>query len=184
LPKSDRRLYAELERVAHGDAQALRHVYDHSSAKLLGICAYILRDPAMAEDVLQEVYLKVWHGAATFQPALASPMTWMSALARNTAIDWLRATGRRDEALAKMRETTIAAGAAAWTEDESSRERHEELRRCMDQLENDQRASIRSAFFDGFTYSELSERLRVPLGTMKSWIRRGLINLRECIENG
>lgn len=178
------RLNTELDRVAHGDAEALRKVYDLSAAKLLGICMRIVQDRALAEDVLQEVYLKVWRGAVTFDASRASPMTWMGTLARNTAIDWLRAAGRREQALGALREASTAGGTTVWSGDADLRDSGEELHRCMEGLDTEQRASIRSAFFDGFTYAELAERVRVPLGTMKSWIRRGLISLRECIENG
>jgi RNA polymerase sigma factor (sigma-70 family) len=177
-----KRLTTELERVALGDQAALRTVYELTSAKLFGVCLHILGERALAEDVLQEVYLKVWQGAAAFDPARASPITWLCMIARNRAIDWRRAAGRYDAALA---------GAADVTQTQPAEMTGEEiadtgglLHQCLDALEESPRTSIRAAFLEGFTYSELAERARVPLGTMKSWIRRGLAQVRKCIEDG
>lgn len=176
------RLSAELERVAQGDRAALRAVYDLTSAKLLGICMHFLSDRALAEDVLQEVYLNVWQGAAAFDPQRASPITWLCMIARNRAIDWRRASGRYEAAVRAAAddmpvETTTGDGGSA------AEERHQLLHRCLATLEAAPRASIRSAFLEGFTYAELATRASVPLGTMKSWVRRGLAQLRKCIED-
>ena len=133
-----------------------------------------------AQDVLQEVYLTVWKRAATFDPAKSSPITWLSVVARNKAID-------------KLRRPTLPladADAALDVEDDGAtaiemieeRERHGQLGRCLDELDETQRGAIHSAFFSGSTYSQLAETNAVPLGTMKSWIRRALLRLRECLE--
>jgi RNA polymerase sigma-70 factor (ECF subfamily) len=174
------RLSAELERVAQGDKAALRTVYDLTSAKLLGICLQFLPDRAMAEDVLQDVYLKVWQGAATFDPQRASPVTWLCMIARNRAIDWRRASGRYEAVLRSAAdELPIESDGAGSDTDE----RHRLLHQCLDTLDTERQASIRAAFMEGFTYSELAARASVPLGTMKSWVRRGLLQLRKCIED-
>ena len=176
-------LVAALARVAGGDRAALQIVYQDTSAKLFGVCLRILNDRSEAEDVLQEVYVTVWRKAASFDPARASPITWLVAIARNRSIDRLRATagGRRmdpiDDAAQAVRDPAAAAVELVEAAQESSR-----LSLCLEQLESRQSIAIRSAFLDGNTYEELAERMKVPLGTMKSWIRRGLLKLRDCLE--
>jgi RNA polymerase sigma-70 factor, ECF subfamily len=175
-------LVAALARVAGGDRAALQLIYQDTSAKLFGVCVRILNDKSEAEDVLQEVYLTVWRKAASFDPARASPITWLVAIARNRAIDRLRATagGRRlepIEAAENMRDPAPAAIDVVQTAQQSSR-----LVLCLDELESRQAVAIRAAFLDGNTYEELAQRMRVPLGTMKSWIRRGLMKLKDCLE--
>ena len=175
-------LVAALARVAGGDRAALQMVYQDTSAKLFGVCLRILNDRSEAEDVLQEVYLTVWRKAASFDPARASPITWLAAIARNRSIDRLRsaAGGRRMdpiEAAEEVRDPAPAAVELVEAAQQSSR-----LGLCLEQLEPRQASAIRAAFLDGNTYEELAERMRVPLGTMKSWIRRGLLKLRDCLE--
>jgi RNA polymerase sigma-70 factor, ECF subfamily len=175
-------LAAALARVASGDRAALRLVYQDTCAKLFGVCLRILNDRSEAEDVLQEVYVAVWRKAATFDAARASPITWLVAIARNRAIDRLRSgtVARRMEPIEEaldVRDQTPGAGEVL----ERSQE-HARLAACLNELEKRHAAAIRSAFLDGTTYEELSLRMKVPLGTMKSWIRRGLLKLRTCLE--
>jgi RNA polymerase sigma factor (sigma-70 family) len=175
-------LVAALARVAGGDRTALQIVYRDTSAKLFGVCLRILNDRSEAEDVLQEVYLTVWRKAASFDPARASPITWLVAIARNRSIDRLRATagGRRLDPLdaaGGVQDPAPAAVELVEAAQQSSR-----LGLCLEQLESRQSIAIRAAFLDGNTYEELAERMNVPLGTMKSWIRRGLLKLRDCLE--
>jgi len=154
-------LAAALARVAAGDRTALRLVYQDTSAKLFGVCLRILNDRSEAEDVLQEVYVTVWRKAASFDPSRASPITWLVAIARNRAIDRLRASAI----------DMVLQG-----------EQHARLKTCLGELEERHAEAIRWAFLDGVTYEQLAERMGVPLGTMKSWIRRGLLKLRACLE--
>jgi len=131
---------------------------------------------------LQEAYINVWQKAAGFDPARSSPITWLAALARNKAIDRLRARGSRpseplgDDALA------IADPSASASERLESAEEGRLLARCIAELEERQATPIRQAFFGGATYAELATREGVPLGTMKSWVRRGLLRLKECLQ--
>ena len=175
-------LVAALARVAGGDRAALQLVYQDTSAKLFGVCVRILNDKSEAEDVLQEVYLTVWRKASSFDPARASPITWLVAIARNRAIDRLRATAatRRMEPIEAAEAVSDPAPAAA--ERVELAQQHQRLARCLDELEARQAGAIRAAFLDGATYEELAARMSVPLGTMKSWIRRGLLKLRACLE--
>lgn len=168
-------------RVGQEDRVALARLYELTSAKLFGICVRTCGDRQAAEDVLQEVYLIIWKRAAGFEPGRASPITWLATIARNRAIDWRRAQGKRvmttiDEALPLTDDRPLA------PETLLAAEAQGRLHLCLDQLEEKPRLAIRTAFFDGVTYAELAERLGVPLGTMKSWVRRGLMRLKECVE--
>ena len=177
-----RRLAEALARVGGGSESALQEVYASTSAKLFGLILRILGDRGEAEDALQEVYVSVWRRAGSFDPSKASPVTWLAAIARNRAIDRLRASGRPRPAEPIEAARDIADGG----EDALSRleagEERARLNGCVEELESRQASAIRSAFFGGLSYPELAERAEVPLGTMKSWVRRGLLRLRDCLE--
>jgi RNA polymerase sigma-70 factor (ECF subfamily) len=175
-------LAAALVRVAAGDRAALRNVYQDTSAKLFGVCLRILKDRSEAEDVLQDVYVTVWRKAAAFDPGRASPITWLVAIARNRAIDRLRASalGRRMEPIEAA--DAVSDPAPAAVERIELAQQHQRLARCLEELEARHASAIRAAFLEGATYEELAASMRVPLGTMKSWIRRGLLKLRACLE--
>ncbi len=177
-------LVAALSGVARGDQAALRRVYDQTSAKLFGVCLRILKDRTEAEDVLQDVYVTVWRRAGSFDPSRGvSPITWLATLARNRAIDRLRASkahlSRPLEAAAEAPDQAPLADATLEKDQTQSRLSH-----CLDQLEPDHAGYVRSAFFGGHTYQTLAEAAAVPLGTMKSWIRRSLLRLRGCLDEG
>jgi RNA polymerase sigma factor (sigma-70 family) len=174
------RLSDDLALVGAGDRAALARVYERTSSKLFGIALRVLNDREAAEDVLQDVYLKVWQRARSFERDRASPITWMAAIARNSAIDSRRARVRRHEESDDLIQApaTDVASYDMWRDHDDRMQ----LSACMGELEDHQRQFIRSAFFDGFTYAELAERASVPLGTMKSWIRRGLERLRRCLD--
>jgi RNA polymerase sigma-70 factor (ECF subfamily) len=179
---ANRRLIAALARIPHGDRAALQTLYRLTSAKLFGVALRILGERGEAEDVLQEVYVTVWRKADDFDPARASPMTWLIAISRNRAIDRLRATRRRRhmepiDAAAKVVDSAPAADTLIENTETNAR-----LHGCLDGLDADERAALRGAFFDGNTYEELAERTSTPLGTMKSRIRRAMIKLKNCLE--
>lgn len=175
-------LATALGQVSDGDQAALGEVYDRTSAKLFGICLRILGDRGEAEDALQDVYINVWRRAGSYDADRASPITWLATLARNRAIDRLRAAGRpRPTAPIEMALQEPDPGDDALTRLEAGEDRAR-LMGCVDELEARQSLAIRAAFFDGHTYADLAARDDVPLSTMKSWIRRGLIRLRECLE--
>jgi RNA polymerase sigma factor (sigma-70 family) len=176
------RLSLALQQVAAGDQAALRQVYESTSAKLFGVCLRILGDRNEAEDVLQEVYVTIWRRAGSFDPGRGvSPITWLATLTRNRAIDQLRASkanlSRPLELAADVSDPAPLAAAVL----ERDQEQHR-LSLCMGELEPDHAAYIRSAFFGGHTYQTLAETAAVPLGTMKSWIRRALLRLRDCLD--
>jgi RNA polymerase sigma-70 factor (ECF subfamily) len=174
-----RRLVSALARVADGDQDALREVYDSTSAKLFGVCLRICQDREAAEDVLQQVYIKIWHRAGRFDGHRASPITWLCAIARNAAIDWRRANATvhlPESAAAAVADTSPLAPELIEGAQQRAR-----IFDCLEMLEDRPRSAIRAAFFDGLTYSQLAEAMAVPLGTLKSWVRRGLIQLRGCV---
>jgi RNA polymerase sigma-70 factor (ECF subfamily) len=143
-----------------------------------------LKDRTEAEDVLQDVYVTVWRRAGSFDPSRGvSPITWLATLARNRAIDRLRASkahlSRPLEAAAEAPDQAPLADATLEKDQTQSRLSH-----CLDQLEPDHAGYVRSAFFGGHTYQTLAEAAAVPLGTMKSWIRRSLLRLRGCLDEG
>lgn len=179
-PRASDDLAALMRSVAAGDRGAFRAVYERTSAKLYGICLRLLGSEAEAQDVLQEAYVTVWRSAGRFDAAKASAITWLAVVARNKAIDRLRQRrpeGDQLDAAAEIADEGPLATAVIEQEEDSRRLAH-----CLDQLEERSRAMIRAAFLDGATYPELAEREGVPLGTMKSWIRRGLLRLRGCLE--
>ena len=175
---------AEIEnliaKVALGDRTAFEHLYDATSAKLLGVILRILRDKGAAEDALQDVYLKVWRNADRYAQNGYSPMTWLITIARNTAIDRLRATRSTDD-LADYDEVLPADGptpeAAAIASSEARR-----IAGCMQELGSDRRNAVQGAYLYGQTYADLAKQYDVPLNTMRTWLRRSLIALRECME--
>ena len=169
-----------LQRVADGDAAAFQTFYDRTSAKLFGILR-ILVERQESEDVLQEVYLSVWRKAATFDAAKASPITWAATIARNRAIDRLRARPPRAhvpvEAAFDLADDGPSADAGLIHDQDARR-----IAAALATLEPRHAAAIRACYFDGVTYDELAAREQVPVGTLKSWVRRGLIRLRDQLE--
>lgn len=175
-------LAAALNRTGLGDRAAFQRVYEATSAKLLGVTLRILADRQLAEDVLQDTYLTVWRKAETFDPARASPITWLVTIARNRAIDRLRSG-------AGMRRSTPIEAAMEIADDApspaSATEMSDDIRRlndCIGELDPRTGTAIRTAFIEGVTYDALATKENVPLGTMKSWIRRGLLRLRACLD--
>jgi RNA polymerase sigma factor (sigma-70 family) len=177
-------IVALLSRVGGGDRGALRELYDRTSAKLFGICLRICADKEGAEDVLQEVYLSVWSRAAGYDPERSSPITWLATIARNRAIDWKRSRRHVDAALPVDAASDVRDGAPSATDMIDDAQTAARLHTCLDTLEQHAGAAIREAYFGGFSYAELAAQQSVPLGTMKSWIRRGLDRLKRCLSDG
>lgn len=176
------RLQEAMQRLADGDRSALEWIYQTTSAKLFGICLRILGDRGEAEDALQDVYVSLWQRAKNYDPDRGSPISWLAVFARNRAIDRLRKSKVRsgavsvDEALELPDKEPLADALL------ESGERSARIHHCLGTLEARQQDAIRTAFFEGTTYAELAERRAVPLGTMKSWVRRGLAQLKRCLD--
>lgn len=175
-----RHLAQSLRRVARREPGSLKSVYDRTCAKLYGICLRLLDDEEEARDVLQEIYLAVWRNAARFDERRASPITWLCTIARNRAIDRLRA--RREPVTGIEAASGVADDAPSSFEVLEQAEDASRLVQCIERLDERAREMIRSAFFSGYSYPELAGRAGEPLPTIKSRIRRGLQRLRECME--
>ena len=180
-PEVDDALAALLGACARRDGAAFRRLYQQTSAKLFGVALRILRRHDWAEEVLQDCYLRIWERAGDYRAGLAAPMTWMTSIVRHRCLDQLRRPrlelADEDGALLEAAESGApgpldalerSAGAGA-------------LARCLEALEPKQRQAIALAFQHGLSHSELAAHLREPLGTVKTWVRRGLLQLKRCL---
>lgn len=170
-----------LARVALNDRAAFAQLYSETSAKLFAICLRILKDKRDAEDALQEIYIRVWHRAAGFDATAGSPLGWLNAVARNHAIDRLRA--RKPGSLPDGMDIAEAIADSGPTPEEAAMTASDGRRidGCLSELDLDRADAIRRAYVEGESYLELAERFSVPLNTMRSWLRRSLLSLRECL---
>ncbi|MTD99978.1 sigma-70 family RNA polymerase sigma factor [Paracoccus sp. YIM 132242] len=168
-------------RVALRDRQAFDLLYQVTSGKLFGVCLRVLRNRPEAEEAVQDVFVKIWLKADRFSVTGQSPMSWLIAIARNQAIDRLRK--RRDAASAIGDAALEVRDPAPGPEARSiaTGERHR-LDGCISELEDDRAAAVKGAYLDGYSYADLAARHRVPLNTMRTWLRRSLLRLRECLE--
>lgn len=171
-----------MTRIAAGERDALKQLYDATSAKLFGVCLRILSDREECEDVLQDVYVTIWRRADRYDGARASVMTWLSTIARNRAIDRLRARGPMAYA-EQVDDLEIADGAESAESLLSAADDRNRLHGCLSELDERTEKVIRTAFFEGVTYEALAQRMEAPLGTVKSWIRRGLAKLKGCLQS-
>jgi RNA polymerase sigma-70 factor (ECF subfamily) len=157
-------------------------IYDREARWLLGVVRRIVRDAALAEDVLQEALLQVWQHAASFDPALGSARGWIYTVVRHQALKAVR----RPE-LEQVVEPDVLAGLSDALQSASDAADAEHgvdadgLERCLQRLDADKRACVVHAFVDGYTHEQIAQRLSAPLGTVKSWIRRSLVSLRDCL---
>ena len=179
-PQAAADLAVLIGRCALRDQQALLALYDATSAKLYGVVLRILQREHWAEEVLQDVYLKAWQAADSYNVARGQPMTWLINIARNRAIDFLRgaehAASRRSEPLDDELPSTLDPLRSAETGGEMQR-----LAECLKQLKDGQRECILMVYHQGYTPTEVARRNQHPLGTVKTWIRRGLEQLRNCM---
>lgn len=176
----DARVIADLiARCALRDRAAFRVLYDRTSAKLFGVVLRILKDRAEAEEAIQEIYVKIWQRADRYIAGQTSPISWLVAVARNHALDIVRA--RRPvsddmEAALDIPDSGPTPEAQASANEDSAR-----IEYCLATLEPDRADAVRGAYLDGFSYEELAQRHAVPLNTMRTWLRRSLLRLRECL---
>jgi len=169
-----------LAAVAKGDQAAFERLYNATRSKLYGVVLRILGRPELAEEVMQETYLKVWTTASKFDPTLASPITWMVAMARNRAIDIVRKKG--EVSIEDGREAmAVAADMAAPL---ARREMAEELKRllaCLGKLDPEKQRIVLLAYYSGWSRDQLAKKLDIPVNTIKTWLRRSLLEVRECM---
>ena len=174
-------LLAAAARRDAGSQAAFATLYQGTSSKLFGVALRILRREDWAEEVLQECYVNIWNHSANYKLQLAAPMTWMTSIVRNRCLDWLRRPHKEDATdddavfdavespepgpLALLEQSTEAKAIAG----------------CMARLDDKQRAAVSLAFYEGLTHTELAEKMGEPLGTVKTWVRRGLTKLKDCL---
>lgn len=190
-PTSPNDLGTLMFRVAMRDQAAFKTLYDATVRCLLAIIMRMLHERAWAEDVLQEVYVSVWNAAPNYSAVRAQPMTWLMAIARNKALDALRATRTERQHAARPAPTQgdadtgppdVADGGAGPLDRLVHAIDSKRLRLCLQGLEPAQRQAIALAFYDGLTHTELALHMRQPLGTVKAWVRRGLERLKPCLD--
>ena len=168
--------------VALGDRQAFRRLYDATSPKLFAIAMRILREESRAEDVLQDSFVNVWNGAASYNASLSAPMTWMVTIVRNRALDYVRRVDQKTIALDEDLEAVLESDDPTPADLASRGQDATALDRCLQRLDAGPRQAIAFAYFQGLTHSELATTLRIPIGTVKTWIRRGLEKMRRCLD--
>ena len=187
-PAADRigRLAALVARVAMADQQAFADLYRQTSSHLYGVALRILREPAMAEEILQEAYVSVWHHAGTYVAAKSQPLTWLTSIVRNRCLDQLR---RRDiDTVTLTPESDDEPAFDPPAGDPSPMElllagaEAQSVRDCVEALDAGPKQAIALAFFQGLSHAELAAQMREPLGTVKSWVRRGLERLKRCLD--
>jgi RNA polymerase sigma factor (sigma-70 family) len=189
------RLSDWLSRCALGDRQAFRKLYEATSPRLLGVVAQLVGRGALAEDLLQDVYVRIWKAAAQYRPGAGSPMAWMAASARYRAIDHLRSRNSRpeiavgdlpshasadesdDDPTHRMPDPGLGPAKAFEVQSEA-----DAVQTCLETLQGAQQQSITLAYYQGLSHGEIAVHLGAPLGSVKTWVRRGLIALKACLE--
>ena len=181
----DTQLIALIDRVALADESALKELYEMTSSKLYGVAVRVVSNKGWAEDVLQEAFINIWRIAGDYKASLSPPMAWMCLIVRSRGLDFLRrrrsdradAVQELDDVLSDTLEgdsanpmDTALAGEQAWS-----------LHQCLSKLDNKQREVVSLAYLRDLSHGELAEQLKLPLGTVKTWIRRGLEQLRGCM---
>jgi len=168
-----------LARCALRDRAAFKTLYGRTSAKLYGVTLRILRDRSEADEALQEVYVKIWQRADRYVPGGYSPISWLVAVARNHALDVLRARKPKGEDIDLALD--VADAGPNPEQAEAARGERSRIDNCLGQLDDEKADAVRGAYLDGFSYEELATRHKVPLNTMRTWLRRSLMKLRECL---
>ncbi|MDJ0626677.1 MAG: sigma-70 family RNA polymerase sigma factor [Rhodobacter sp.] len=163
---------ALLDRIAGGDKAALKQLYELCAGRLMGIALRMLGSMPMAEEAVQDTFVSIWSGAGRFDASVGSAQAWITTILRRRALDRLRASPWL------LRETELG----EMPRPGGDRTLGIAVRQCLDQLAVDHRISLLYVYYFGMTHSELSQKLQKPLGTVKSWVRRGLLDLKVCLD--
>ena len=166
-----------LAKVALGDRTAFRSFYGHAGSRLFAICMRMMRNREEAEDAMQETFVRIWERSHLYDPAKGAGMAWAATIARHCCLDRLRKPGRDHAPFDEQMIEEIDSHVSAL---DRGGEGHD-LKRCLGALREDYRIAVILAYMNGLTHEELSEQLGKPLGTIKSWVRRGLDQLKECM---
>ena len=164
-----------------GNRRAFETLYRSVAPRLYSVALHCMGRRDLAEEVLQESFVRIWHNAARYEPRLSAPLTWMVTITRHQAIDQLRK--QRELPLSDLQQEALADDGPGADEQLDTARKAKALNQCLEQLEGKQRQTITSAYFHGHSASELAEQLAAPLGSVKSWIRRGMERLRRCLES-
>lgn len=181
----DCQLIALLNRVALADQAALKELYDMTSSRLYGVAVRVVTNREWAEDVLQEAFLNIWRIAGDYKASLSPPIAWMGLVVRSRGLDFLRrrTSDRADTAqeLDDLISDTVAGDSPNPIDTTQASEQANALHQCLSALDNKQREVISLAYMRDLSHAELANQLKLPLGTVKTWIRRGLEQLRGCM---
>lgn len=181
----DCQLIALLDRVALSDQAALKELYDLTSSKLYGVAVRVVTNREWAEDVLQEAFLNIWRIAGDYKASLSPPMAWMGLVVRSRGLDFLRRrTSDRADVMQELDDVisdTVAGNSPNPLDMTQASEQANALHLCLSKLDNKQREVVSLAYMRDLSHAELAEQLKLPLGTVKTWIRRGLEQLRGCM---
>jgi RNA polymerase sigma-70 factor (ECF subfamily) len=185
-PAQNERLVRLLGACARRDHGAFAELYEATSPKLFGVAVRILRREDWAEEVLQDCFVSIWNNAGAYAPGLSAPLTWMTSIVRNRCLDWLRRPNlevvlQRPDADGDDPLEAIAADGPGPLEQLARSADAQALAACLAKLDAKQRQAIVLAFYDGLSHSELASHMRQPLGTVKTWVRRGLEKLKGCL---
>jgi RNA polymerase sigma factor (sigma-70 family) len=188
-PERSHQLAQLLARAGLGDRQAFAQLYEHTHTHLFAVVLRINKDRAQAEDVLQEVYVNVWRAAQSFDAAQSQPLTWLTSIARNRAIDSLRRQQAEPQTQSASLDDNEADVYGTFADTRpgplallSQASDARALSQCMQTLSAPQRQSVALAFYDGLSHAEVAAQMRQPLGTVKSWVRRALQSLKTCLD--
>ncbi|WDE01612.1 sigma-70 family RNA polymerase sigma factor [Thalassomonas actiniarum] len=176
--------FSLLSATSQGDKKAFSALYQATAGKLFALCLKILGNKAAAEEALQDAFVKIWHNAGEYQAAKGAVMTWMTSIVRYRCLDMLRQKNVRKELALDEEGVSNKLGSQHGVhnfEDEFCYEENSKLADCMQALEQQQKQAIHLAYFKGLSHHEVVQYIHSPLGTVKSWIRRGLLQLQRCL---
>jgi RNA polymerase sigma-70 factor, ECF subfamily len=179
MPAANRDLVDAMSRVATGDRAAFAALYSATSAKLFGVVVRILKRRDLAEEVLQDVYLQVWQRAVDYDPTIASPITWLVTIARNKALDQSRRGTMTS--LDEFPELLEVASDDDPLADQERQQERQRLQACLDRLEPERSEIVRLAYTHAMTREEIAARINRPVSTVKTWLRRSLAHLKDCL---